>query len=825
MIFYSIHEITGIVKGKLLCCPVDSDYRISQIVTDSRTLLNTEDSVFFALPGVRNDGHLFIPELAERGVKVFVVSDTGKFLTPENVAVIEVDDTLTALQTLTAYHRCRFSLPVIGITGSNGKTVIKEWLHDLLTDEFSIVRNPKSYNSQIGVPLSAWLIQPGNNLGIFEAGISRPGEMEKLERIIRPAIGIFTNIGDAHQENFISVEQKVREKLLLFIGCRCLVYCTDQPLVAAEAYRFCNEHSIKPVAWSFRDNSVSIRFDVKTENGGTSVTAYYNDRQSLFHIQMSDFSSIENSCHCFAAILALGSDPAAFSGKFVRLAPLSMRLELKRGINNCLLLNDYYNSDINSLEIALSVLNHQAENNRLEKTVILSDIRQSGLSSKDLYGKVNKMLTDAGIDKIYGIGPEITRAAPLFTFKKQFYLSTSDFLSALKSLVFSQAAVLIKGARDFTFEDISSALQLKMHQTVLEINLNRLTDNLNVFKSLLLPRTKIMVMVKAFSYGSGDVEIARLLQFQRVDYLAVAVTDEGKDLRHAGITIPIIVMNPESHSFQQMIDFQLEPNLYSLPLAEEYAKAVDLNGVNSFPVHLKIDTGMNRLGLKSPDEVNQMILFLKNNSLLKVQSVFSHLAASDDPQMDIFTLGQISRFEELSSQIIQSLGYPVIRHILNSAGIERFRKYQYEMVRLGIGLYGISSSGLPLRPISRLRSTISQIKRVVPDETIGYNRAGKVDKISQIAVIPVGYADGFDRRLGNSRGIIFVNGRIARIVGNICMDMCMADVTGIDCHPGDEAEIFGENIRIQEVAEAAGTIPYEILTGISQRVKRIYLQE
>jgi Alr-MurF fusion protein len=502
-----------------------------------------------------------------------------------------------------------------------------------------------------------------------------------------------------------------------------------------------------------------------------------------------------------------------------------MRLELKRGMNDTVLLNDYYNSDINSLEIALNVLNHHSRDKRLEKCVILSDIRQSGFQREELYSRVNTLLVNAGADSFIGIGPEVSRSSRLFTLKKEFFPSTAAFLSALKNRTFSHQAILIKGARDFRFEEISAFLQQKQHQTVLEINLNAMVDNLNCFKSLLLPGTRVMVMVKAFSYGTGDVEIARILQVQHVDYLAVAVTDEGKELRNAGITIPVIVMNPEPHSFQQMVDWELEPNLYSFPLAEEFARIVDLNGISEYPVHLKIDTGMNRLGIKTEEEIARITTFLVRHPFLKVRSLFSHLAASDDPRMDVFTREQFTRFGEASDQITRSLGYPVMRHILNSAGIERFPEFQFEMVRLGIGLYGISSTGLPLKPIGRLRSVISQVKEVTPGETVGYSRAGSVSRISRIAVIPVGYADGIDRRWGNGKGKVIVNGKKAPLTGNVCMDMLMADVTGIECQPGDEAEIFGEGITVQEMAEAIGTIPYEVLTGISQRVKRVYLQE
>lgn len=825
MMVLTVPEIARITGGSLLLSGVPDDYPLTHPVTDSRTILNAGNAVFFALPGIRHDGHTFIPELITRGVRVFVISREINISDPGTITAIRVGNTLEALQKLAAFHRARFHFPVIGITGSNGKTVIKEWLYDILSGFFSIVRSPKSYNSQVGVPLSVWHIGTENSLGIFEAGISKPGEMEKLEKIIRPDIGVFTNIGDAHQENFASVEQKINEKLKLFERSKKLVFCADHVASEALVRRFCSEKGITPVDWSFKNPGTTIFFQTARNNEGTTIEARYHSLNSSVFIPFTDQSSVENCCHCFAVAITLGADPVSLTEKFRELAPLSMRLEIKRGINDCLLINDFYNSDINSLEIALSVLNSQAEKNHLHKTVILSDIRQSGLPGQELYSRVNKLLAGAGVGNIIGIGTSITQAAARFTMNRKFFPSTGEFLANLQSGRFSRSVILIKGARDFRFEDISAALQQKAHQTTLEINIDALVSNLNIFRSLLSPSTRIMVMVKAFSYGSGDVEIAKILQFQRVDYLAVAVTDEGKELRNAGIERPVIVMNPEVHSFQQMIDYQLEPNLYSVQLAREFARIVDINALQHFPVHLKIDTGMNRLGIKTDGEVSRIIELFRKNPQIRLQSLFSHLTAAEDPACDAFTLGQIDRFNEVCSRITGSLGYPVLRHILNSAGIERFTPYQFEMVRLGIGLYGVSCQHLPLKSISRLKSVISQIKEVSPGETVGYNRSGRIDRLSRIAVIPVGYADGLDRRLGNGRGRIFTGGSFAPFAGNICMDMCMADVTGIRCREGDEVEIFGENVTVSEVAQTAGTIPYEILTGISQRVKRIYIQE
>ncbi|MCL1822073.1 MAG: bifunctional UDP-N-acetylmuramoyl-tripeptide:D-alanyl-D-alanine ligase/alanine racemase [Prolixibacteraceae bacterium] len=821
----SLEKIAAVVGGKIIRNDMGSGYYIEKIAIDSRTLLAGDRTLFFAILGKINNGHHYIPALADSGVQAFVVSEDVEIDVREKVAVIKVDDVSGALQKLAAYHRASFDYPVIGIAGSNGKTVVKEWLYDILADNFSIVRSPRSYNSQVGVPLSVWNMRDENTLAIFEAGISMPGEMEKLEPVIGPQIGIFTNIGDAHQENFRSFEQKISEKLKLFVHSGKLIFCADQDETAPLIYDFCAENGVVPVGWSGKEKEASIHFSVTENSGRTDISAYWNNNKADFTIPFADASSVENACQCFAALTVLDAVSEPVLRKFETLAPLAMRLELKKGVHDSLLLNDYYNSDVNSLEIALSVLNVQAEKNGLKKTVILSDIRQSGFAPSELYGNVNRMLANAGVELLAGVGNEIMQADACFSMEKIFFKSTEEFIRNMNPRDFSQSAVLLKGAREFHFESISAALQKKAHQTVLEINMNALVHNLNVFRSLLRPETKTMVMVKAFSYGAGDVEIARTLQFHRVDYLAVAVADEGVELRNAGIVMPIVVMNPENHSFQLLIDYRLEPNLYSYELAYGFAAALTLNAVQDFPIHLKIDTGMNRLGFKSEEEIKRLSDFLLHNKQMKISSVFSHLAASDEPAYDDFTLEQIGRFEYLTALLIQHFPYKIDRHILNSSGMERFSQYQFNMVRLGIGLYGVSRANNPLLPIGVLKSVVSQIKTVVPDETIGYGRSGKIDIASEIAVIPVGYADGLNRRLGNGVGKVVVNGKKAPIIGNICMDMCMADITGIDVKVGDEVEFFGRNVSIEEIAATLGTIPYEILTGISQRVKRIYIQE
>ncbi len=823
MIKYKISKIAEITEGQLFIPDSYKKYTVNHIVTDSRTFVKGENSLFFALKGPRNNGHNYIPLLIKRGMKAFVVSEPA-CITPGAIFVL-VQNTTIALQKLAAFHRSLYHYPVIAITGSNGKTIVKEWLTNLFADIFRIVKSPKSYNSQIGVPLSVLLMDDHYDLGIFEAGISNPGEMEKLVSIIMPDIGILTNIGDAHQENFDSIEQKIHEKLLLFKPARKLIFCKDDIHTANIVEDFCREHAISVVSWTLSDSNAFIRFSKKTDNGYTLIKAEKHETFYHFKIPFTDDSSIENACHCFALASVILANPENILPAFERLEPVAMRLEIKQGMNNCLLINDYYNSDLASLSIALTVLHHQSKSVHLKKQVILSDLQQTGIPGKELYSRVNKLLEQWNIDLITGIGHGISANSGLFSMNKRFYPSTAAFENAFSRNDFTDSVILIKGARAFAFERISSLLQQKAHQTILEIDMNALVNNLNIFRSLLMPATKIMVMVKAFSYGSGDVEIAKLLQFQNVDYLAVAVADEGVVLRHSGIQIPVMVMNPEEHSFQNMIDYSLEPNIYSVSLLRKFMKTVSQNSIIQFPVHIKIDTGMNRLGFKEESDIDALIGELTDCNQVRIKTVFSHLAAADDPEMDAFTWQQIKSFEDISERILKVFPYHIDRHILNSAGIERFPEKQFDMVRLGIGLYGISLTQLPLQSISTFRSTVSQIKKVNPGETVGYNRMGKIADRRDIAIVPVGYADGLDRRLGNGTGQAFIKGQRVPVVGNICMDMLMLDVTGLNVVAGDSVEFFGNNIPVSEMAEKTGTIPYEILTGVSQRVKRVYMYE
>jgi alanine racemase len=820
MAVYNLNEIASKAGGKLIGknSPV-----IRQLVTDSRNLLSPEDSLFFAIRGDRHDGHKFISELYnKKNLKNFVVDHIENAWENFDANFILVENTLKAIQDLCGSHRKSFTKPVIGITGSNGKTIVKEWLYQLMHQDKKITRSPKSYNSQIGVPLSVWNLEPGSDLAIFEAGISKPGEMALIEAIIKPNIGIITNIGDPHQENFSSTNEKIKEKILLFKESKLLVYCKDYGLLSLEIENSKTQNQTL-LNWSFSKDSDLRIIEVKESNGKTIIKGKHKNSNIDICIPFNDAASIENAIHCWLVMLYLGYENNIIKTRMIELSPVAMRLELKKGINNCTIINDSYNSDIHSLSIALDFLNLQHQHT--SKTLILSDILQSGKNETELYLEVEKLIEEKKINRFIGIGPALFRNAKLFKCEKDFYLSTENFLSQFHSGIFTDEAILIKGSRSFAFENITALLEQKAHRTVLEIYLGAIVHNLNYFKSKLKPGTKVVAMVKAFSYGSGSYEIANLLEYHKVDYLAVAFADEGVALRQAGISLPVIVMNPEEAVFRQMLEYKLEPEIFSFGELQRFTIFLKNNQVENFPIHLKIDSGMHRLGFVEP-EIENLCNKLKENKYLSVKSVFSHLAASDEPQHDGFTRQQISRFEQISKKIIDNLNYPVYRHILNSMGVERFPEAQFEMVRLGIGLYGINPFNQgQLRNVSTLKTIISQIKIIDKGETIGYSRKGKANIETKIAILPIGYADGFDRKLGNGIGKVLVNGQYAPIIGNVCMDMCTANITDINAKEGDEVEIFGDNITISEVAGQIGTIPYEILTGISNRVKRIYFHE
>lgn len=836
---YKISEVVKALSGKLIS-KTNTETEIQELLIDSRKLIQPANTLFFSLGGVKLDGHNYIEDLYKKGVRNFVVSKEPNIEAFPQANFVLVKDTLAALQKLAGYHRKKFSLPVIAITGSNGKTVVKEWLYQLLHEDYNLVRNPKSYNSQVGVPLSLWLIQPENTLGIFEAGISEPGEMQKLEKIIRPTIGVFTNIGEAHSEGFLSARHKTKEKLNLFVNTDILIYCKDYPDInqsIAEINALSKgsdetENKIKTFTWSMSAEADVQVSSVMNKDNHTYITCLYKNRELDFDIPFSDKASVENAIHCASVMLYLGKDFAVIKERMKHLSRIAMRLEMKDATNNCSVINDTYNSDIGSLKIAVDFLKQQ--NQHPKKTVILSDILQSGRSEFELYTEVANLLEDCKVNRLIGIGPALIRQKKIFekneALQLECYDSTDEFLKHLDPSSFNNEVILLKGARKFRFEIVGKFFEKKAHETVLEINLNAIAHNLKTYQNLLKPETKIMAMVKAFSYGSGTFEIANVLQFNRVDYLAVAYADEGVELRKNGITLPIMVMNPELRSFEVMIQYNLEPDIYSLNLLEKFSETLALlrHGSNDkYNIHLELETGMNRLGFNKED-ITELTERIKMNSQLQIASVFSHLAASEDPAYDDFTQEQIRNFEEMSSAICNQFDYKIIRHILNSNGITRHTKAQFDMVRLGIGLYGIDSSDKvnnKLMHVSTLKTTISQIKHVKKGDTVGYGRVGKVSKDKTIATIGIGYADGLSRKLSDKNGVMLVNGKRAHVIGNVCMDMTMLDITGLEAQEGDEVIVFGKNPSVEEVAQAAETIAYEILTGISARVKRVYFQE
>ena len=820
---YTISSITNILQAKALF--VADDCEIKHLLIDSRKLSSPDNSLFFAIKGERNDGHKFIHDLYQKGIKNFVISDDVIGLDElENCTVLKVNNTLEALQKLVEYHRSQFTIPVVGITGSNGKTIVKEWLFQLLREDKNIVRSPKSYNSQVGVPLSVWEMKPENELAIFEAGLSQPDEMKHLQKIIHPTIGIFTNIGQAHSENFKNIEQKVAEKLLLFEQSESLIYCKDYTVIQEQVLANSAFANMQLFTWSRKLKAdLQIGRVTKTE-AETDIQGIYNNDFIHIKIPFVDDAYIENAIHCWAFMLLLKYDNETIQERMRLLSPVAMRLELKEGVSNCSIINDSYNSDLGSLSIALDFLNQQKQHSK--RTIILSDILQSGKDETQLYKEVADLLSKKKVNRLIGIGEAISRQAKLFSGEKSFYFSTAEFLNRYNPAFFRDETILLKGARAFGFEQISKLLQQKAHETVLEINLNAFVHNLNYYRSSIDKKTKLMAMVKAFSYGSGSFEIANILQFQRIDYLAVAYADEGIELRKAGITTPIMVMNPEEQSFDAMLNYDLEPEIYSFRMLGIFSEVVKRLG-KSTPLHIKLDTGMHRLGFEEK-EVPELIVRIKNNKYLHIQSVFSHLAASDEKEHDAFTKKQIDSFTEMSNQFQKHFEYPILKHILNSSGIARFSDAQFDMVRLGIGMYGISANEyeqMNLQNVSTLKTIVSQIKTVPPSETVGYSRKGVLTKNSRIATVPIGYADGYNRKLGNGIGKMIINGQTAHTVGNICMDMCMLDVTDLNVNEGDEVIVFGEQYPISQMAKDMGTIPYEVLTNVSRRVKRVYYQE
>ena len=901
---YSIEKITTLIGARRIGT---ADAQIGWLLTDSRSLCFPEETLFFALSSARNDGHKYIPDLYRRGVRNFVVSKSPKLgddrglnkgMTdassdpqPPNLGGLYKDanflivpSPLAALQRLAERHRDEFDIPIIGITGSNGKTMVKEWLYQLLLPSQKIVRSPRSYNSQIGVPLSVWLLNEQTEVGIFEAGISQPGEMSALRDIIQPTIGVLTCLGAAHQENFRSMEEKCMEKLELMHDTEAMVYCSDTDIVSRCIRRM--QYKGEKIAWSRFDSNAPffvkmvecgrrsvegdylIRKNLPQDYAPSSfllppsskITYIYHGEENTYTIPFIDEASIENSITCAAVALHLGLTPAQLADRMPRLEPVAMRLEVKQGQHGCILINDSYNSDINSLDIALDFMGRRgnegtgargredtssADSNLvppyprtpvLPKTIVLSDMFQTGTPPEQLYTQVSDLCVKRGIDKFIGIGPELSAQADrIHIANKQFFADVNHFLASNAFNDLHDELILLKGSRPFGFDKITEQLEQKVHETILEVNLNAVVENLNYYRSFLKPETKMVCMIKADAHGAGAVEIAKTLQDHRVDYLAVAVADEGVTLRKAGITANIMIMNPEMTAFKTMFDYDLEPEVYSFRLLDALIKAARKEGITGWPVHIKLDTGMHRLGFDPVDDMFKLIDRLKHQNAIIPRSVFSHFVGSDSDDFDAFSARQFELFEQGSQKLQSAFSHKILRHMDNSAGIEHFPERQLDMCRLGLGLYGVdpyvishSSFLIPhssLKCVSTLKTTILQLRHVPAGDTVGYSRKGKIERDSVIAAIPIGYADGLNRHLGNRHGYCLVHGQKAEYVGNICMDVAMIDVTDIPCQEGDQVEIFGEHLPVTVLSDIIDTIPYEVLTAVSNRVKRVYFQD
>lgn len=822
---YTIEKVTTLIGAHRFGT---ADANIGFLLTDSRSLCFAEETLFFALKSGRNDGHNYISDLYRRGVRNFVVQDVpaGYSTVYPDANFLKVADSLVALQRLAERHRDEYDIPIVGITGSNGKTIVKEWLYQLLSPEMKVTRSPRSYNSQIGVPLSVWLLNEQSQVGVFEAGISEPGEMLALRDIIQPSIAVLTFIGDAHQKNFTSLEEKCREKVILFHDAKTIVYCKDDTIVD----EIVNESQYKGenLAWSMNDDSVPFFVESVEKKELNSVIHYtWRGEEGEYMLPFIDEASVRNSVTTAVVALHLGLSKTLLAERMQNLEPVAMRLEVKEGQHGCTLINDSYNSDINSLDIALDFMNRRPDHKGLGRTLILSDIYQTGEPLDELYAEVSSLAVQRGVTKIIGIGAQIMDHADLIKVKEKFFFH--DVTSFIHSAVFESLhdeVILIKGARRFGFDSITELLVKKVHETILEVNLSGVVKNLNFYRSFMRPETKLVCMIKADAYGAGAVEIAKTLQDHRVDYLAVAVADEGVTLRKNGITSNIMIMNPEMSAFKTMFDYDLEPEVYSFRLLDALIREAQKEGISNFPVHIKLDTGMHRLGFDPMQDMPELIDRLKNQSALIPRSVFSHFVGSDSDSFDDFSAEQFRLFCHGSELLCKAFPHKILRHIDNSAGIEHFPERQLDMCRLGLGLYGYDSrDNSMINNVTTLKTTILQIHDLKAGETVGYSRRGTLERDSRIAAIPIGYADGLNRRLGNRHCHCLVNGKEAEYVGNICMDVAMIDVTDIDCREGDQVIIFGEELPVTVLSDAMETIPYEVLTGISNRVKRVYYQD
>lgn len=821
---YTIEKITTLIGARRMG---SAEANICWILTDSRSLCFPETTLFFALRTERNDGHRYIPELYNRGVRNFVIDhDVDNLKDYPDANFLKVTNTLAALQRLAERHRDEFDIPVVGITGSNGKTMVKEWLYQLLSPQMNVTRSPRSYNSQIGVPLSVWLMNDHTQLALFEAGISEVGEMQSLQDIIQPTIGVLTSLGAPHQENFRSLEEKCMEKLQLFKHAKYVAYNSDDTIISRCMRRMGT--TATRIAWSRENASEAFYiYNVSVDGNATKVEYRYNGVASTYQLPFIDEASIECSFACAAIALHLGVAADVLDERMSHLEPVAMRLEVKEGVRGCTLINDSYNSDFNSLDIALDFMSRRPDHNGRRRTLILSDIYQSGEAQGLLYSKVSQLALNRGVQKFIGVGKALKDNSSEIHIQECYFFD--DVASFTASEVFRDLhdeLILVKGSRTFGFDYIAELLEQKVHETILEVNLNALVDNYNYYRSLMKPETKLVCMVKADAYGAGAVEVSKTLQDHRVDYLAVAVADEGVTLRKNGITCNIIIMNPEMTAFKTMFDYELEPEVYSFRMMDALIRAAEKEGITNYPVHIKLDTGMHRLGFDPLNDIDEVVDRLTHQNAIIPRSVFSHFVGSDSDDFDDFSASQFDKFQQAANKLQSAFSHKILRHIANSAGIEHFPERQLDMCRLGIGLYGVNPRDNHLiNNVSTLKTTILQMRAVPANETVGYSRKGKLSRDSVIAAIPIGYADGLDRHLGNGNGYCIVNGCKAPYVGNICMDVAMIDVTGIDCKEGDMVEIFGNNLPVSVLSDALQTIPYEVLTSVSNRVKRIYLME
>lgn len=786
---------------------------MESLITDSRKGVASEGSVFFAIKGKHHDGHHFLFQLYQGGVRQFVVEYAPKGIEDLGDAnLFLVNSSLLALQEIAISHRSSIEVPVIGITGSNGKTIVKEWLYMLLSPDYKIAKNPGSYNSQLGVPLSVWQLQAHHQLGIFEAGVSKAGEMSQLARIIRPSIGVFTNLGSAHDEGFANSGEKLLEKLTLFEKSSAIIYSSDDLRIAGGIKKL----NLKGFSWGS-----SADADIKIKIEGRSIFIDHKDLRFNLTLPFNDHASVENTMHCIAVMLYLGYGEQKISQGVRLLRSVPMRLELKEGINQCQIIDDTYNNDLGGLQVSLEFLSSQHQ--KKNKGLILSDILESGLSDETVAMKISSLITQHKINRFVGIGKTLSSQKRFFPHNSFFYETTESFLEKFSGNEFQEEIILIKGARSFHFEKIANKLQRKVHGTIMEIDLGAVVENLNIFKSKLDQTTKVMAMVKAFAYGSGSIEIANVLQFHKVEYLGVAYADEGVELRRNNISLPIMVMNPSEETFEMLLAHNLEPEIYSLKILNKYLKFLDKKNA---VIHIKLDTGMHRLGFEKK-EMGQLIRMLEENPQVRVASIFSHLAGADESTHDEFSKRQATVFENMANEISHRIGYQPIRHLLNSSGILRLSSFQYDMVRLGIGLYGVNPTNQfsDLKPVVTLKTIISQIKHIQAGDTIGYGRKGKAENDLTLATIAIGYADGFNRAFSRGVGEVLVHGKLAKVVGNVCMDMTMIDITGIPAEEGDDVIIFGKDHPLQALAQKINTIPYEILTNTSERVKRVFVAE